>query len=78
MFSLIEEVENEETLKRPAAELKRKQYDAKRYKLNSELYKQRVVNYRAQLKEDIPRMKAKILEELTTGKKIWLTKENNA
>ena len=56
MFSLIEEVENEETLKRPAAELKRKEYDAKRYKLNSEKYIQRTTNYRIQLKEDIPRM----------------------
>ena len=87
MFSL----ENEETLKRPLtltihkeieeilkrrdAELTRKEYDAKRYKLNSEKYIQRTVNYRLQLKEDIPRMKAKILEELRKGKKIWLTKK---
>ena len=81
MFSFNEEVENEiqaiETLKRPAtyAELKRREYDAKRYKLNSEIYKQRTVNYRLRLKEDIPRMKAKILEELRIGKKIWLTKK---
>ena len=67
--------EENETLKRQATELKRKEYDAKRYKLNSEKYIQRTVNYRIQLKEDIPRMKAKILEELTTGKKIWLTKK---
>ena len=64
---------NQALIEKSDLEFKRREYDAKRYRENTDIYKQKVVNYRLRLKEDIPKMRAKILKQLESGKKQWLT-----
>ena len=53
--------------------LKRKQYDADRYKEHREESIKRAIEYKKRLKEDIPRMRAIILKGLMEGKRTWLS-----
>ena len=52
----------------------RQQYDKDRYLQNKEIYIERATLHRQKLREDIPKMKAK-LKELELGKKIWIAKK---
>ena len=56
----------------PESLLKRKQYDTERYQQHRDKYIQNALNYKRQLKDDIPRMRQKILKELQDGKRTWL------
>ena len=52
--------------------LKRKQYDRERYQQHREEFIQNAMRYKKQVKDDIPRMRQKLLKELKDGKKTWL------
>ena len=54
---------------RRAKKKERQQYDKDRYLQNKELYIERATLHRQTQREDIPKMKAKLLKELETGKK---------
>ena len=52
-----------------AKKKERQQYDKDRYLQSKEIYIARATLQRKTLHEDIPKMKAKLLKELETGKK---------
>ena len=67
------EIEDDEI--RQAKKKERQQYDKDRYLQSKEIYIARATLHRKTLHEDIPRMKAKILKEMETGKKVWVAKK---
>ena len=57
---------------RQAKKKERQQYDKDRYLQSKEIYIARATLHRQTQREDIPKMKARILKELETGKKTWV------
>ena len=63
-------IEDDEIIQ--AKKKERQQYDKDRYLQSKEIYIARATLHRKTLHEDIPKMKARILKELETGKRIWI------